>query len=214
MDRQLSLAKCGWILILANVRCFWQAIALIGLTAGAVSAQEPRAGGEEQDAQDLELKIKWEPLKVGRSHFARSLGMLDAERDDYAGNLAGVAVSQIRERKGEASSVALARRMVALSLHLSPRNRKALVVNIQLGRGVVPRPPESDYRPQTMARLLMKRAEMLKKQDGKANLELAGYMLDVALGLDPNNEDVIYMSELHRLDHGEVDWSPLTGDKE
>lgn len=213
-DPELPLAKNGSILILPIVIRNWQVIALIGLTAGLGMAQDPRGEDDERPPVDRNMRIDWEPLKVGRSHFPRNIGMLDAERDDYADNLAGVAVAQLLEQKAAAKSVALARRMVALALHLSPRNRKALVVNIQLSRGAMRRAPETDYRPQTMARLLMKRAEMLKKQEGEANVELAGYMLDVALGLDPENEDAIYLSELHRLDHGDLDWSALTGDKQ
>lgn len=186
----------------------------MALTAGLALAQASEGEGHPPSVRERLKSMDWEPLKVGQSHFPRNLGMLDAERDDYAGNLAGVAVTQLLEKKASDEAIALARQMIGLALHLSPRNRKALVVNIQLGRGAALRAPEADYGPQSMARLLMKRAEMLKKQKGDANIELAGYMLDLAVSLNPDNEDAIFMSELHRLDHGDVDWSPLTRNKE
>ena len=112
-----------------------------------------------------EVKIEWRPLKIAQSKFPRSIGLMDAERDDYAGNLTGAAVVLLHKKKADPESCDLARRMMALALHLSPRNKKAVVVNAQLGRGAVPEPPETDYRPQTLARLLMKRAQLLEKQE-------------------------------------------------
>lgn len=214
LDPQLPLALCWSILILTIVTIIWQVIAVMALTAGLALAQASEGEGHPPSVRERLKSMDWEPLKVGQSHFPRNLGMLDAERDDYAGNLAGVAVTQLLEKKASDEAIALARQMIGLALHLSPRNRKALVVNIQLGRGAALRAPEADYGPQSMARLLMKRAEMLKKQKGDANIELAGYMLDLAVSLNPDNEDAIFMSELHRLDHGDVDWSPLTRNKE
>jgi len=185
-------------------------LALICLSACPGLAQPPRGESGERPRPAGGLKLQWQPLRIVRSHFPPNIGMLDAERDDYAGNLAGVAVTGILEGKAAEASLEQARRMLALALHLSPRNKKAVVINGQLAKGIVPKPPDSDFRPQTMARLLMKRAELLTKQAGKSNLELAGYMLDLAVGLDPDNEDAIYLSEVHRLDHGDVDWRLLT----
>lgn len=167
-----------------------------------------------------QIKIEWQAFKIARSKLPRSIGMIDPERDEYAGNLAGAAVVHLRKHKADHQSCDLARRMLALALHLSPRNKKALVANAQLGRGIVPEPPETDYRPQTLARLLMTRAQQLEKQQedtkeqGRGNVELAGYLLSLAMDLDPKNEDAIYLSELHRINHGEVNWTQLLLDKQ
>jgi len=169
-------------------------------------AQE--GGGQEP------LKLQWQPLKIAASRFPRSIGMMDAERDDYSGNLAGVAIHHLMANKANRESQEVARRMMALALHLSPRNKKAVVLNFQLGKGVVPDAPETDYRSQTLARLLMKRAEILAKQEGPGNLELAGYLFSLAVDLEPENEDAIYHSELHRINHGEADWTKLLTNKE
>ncbi len=167
-----------------------------------------------QEKKEGEIKIEWRPLRIAKSHFPRSIAMMDAERDDYAGNLAGVAIKHLRERKGDKNSRELAVRMMSVALHLSPRNKKAVVINAQLGRGMVPKPPEVDYSPKTLSRLLMNRAKLLEKQEGKENIELAGFLFNLASELDPENEDAIYNSELFRINHGKVDWSKLLLNRE
>jgi hypothetical protein len=34
--------------------------------------------------------------------------------------------------------------------------------------------------------------------------------VQLAANMDPRNEDAVYASEVHRLDHGEFDWSAIT----
>lgn len=165
----------------------------------AVRAQQPEAE-----------RVDWKPLEIKRSYFPRNIGMMDAEREEYADNLAGLAVMQLRVHKFSKQSLDQARRMVALALHLSPRNKRAVVVNAQLGRDMRPEQPEIDYQPKSFARLILKRAELLKKQEGNGNLELGGYLLSLAAELNPKSEDAIYLNALHHLDHGEMDWSRLT----
>lgn len=164
--------------------------------------------------QEKAIKLDWHPLKIAKSHFPRSIGMMDAEREDYADNLAGVAIKHLLANKADEKSRGLARQMMALALHLSPRNKQAVVLNFQLGKGTVPEAPETDYQPKTLARLLMKRAQLLEKQEGQSNVELAGYLFNLATELDPKNEDAIYHSELHRINHGDVDWTKLLLNKE
>ena len=180
-------------------------IALVGMLTPLSFGQEKK---EEQ------FKIEWRPLKIAKSQFPRSIAMMDAERDNYAGNLAGVAIVQLRDRKVDKSSRELALRMMSVALHLSPRNKRAVVLNAQLGRGMVPQPPEVDYQPKTLSALLMNRAKLLEKEGGKENVGLAGYLFHLASELDPKNEDAIYLSELFRINHGEVDWSKLLLNRE
>ncbi|MDX1679433.1 MAG: hypothetical protein R3242_01770 [Akkermansiaceae bacterium] len=135
--------------------------------------------------------------------------MMDAERDDYAANLSGIAVHQLHAGKADEDSQELARQLMALALHLSPRNKQAVVLNAKLAQGKVPPAPATDYRAETMARLLMERGKLLEKQEGKENVELAGYFYQAAVELDPGNEDAIYLSELYRINHDEVAWDLL-----
>jgi hypothetical protein len=154
--------------------------------------------------------IDWQPLKVTRGIFDRDLGMLDSERDEYATNLSDVAVNRLVESKASPAAVVDARRLLALALNLSPRNKRALVASFQLSRGVLPQASEGNYSPQAFARLLQARARLLEKQDGEPNRVLARMFIDLAAAMDPKNEDAVYASEMQRLDHGEPDWKSLT----
>ncbi len=154
--------------------------------------------------------FKWDPPKVAESAFSADFGMLDSEREEYASNLAGLAVNQVVAAKAAPNSMTDARRMIALALHLSPRNKRALVANFQLSRGILPDASPTDYSPQVFARLLLARGQLLEKQGGDENRHAARLFVQLAAVLDPKNEDAIYSSEVQRLDHGDIDWSPIT----
>ncbi len=152
----------------------------------------------------------WVAPKVEKSVFSRDLGMLDSEREEYATNLAGLAVNGMVAANSSPDSIASARRMLALALHLSPRNKRAVVANFQLSKGLVPEVSATDYSPQVFARLLLARGQLLEKQGGAENQKLAHMFMQLAAGMDPKNEDAVYASEVARLDHGEVDWAVIT----
>lgn len=161
-------------------------------------------------AADEKAKFEWKPPVVGAGVFTDQLGMLDREREEYANNLAGYAANRIAAAKATAASLNEGRRLVALALHLAPRNRKALVLSFQLSRGVVPEADPENFRPQVLAGLLFTRSQVLKEQGGAENLLLARVFTELAAEMDPKNDDAVYASELQRLDQGGVDWSALT----
>ena len=176
----------------------WQAVTIVFLSATFLHAAEaPKAFG-------------WDPPKVPHSMFTPDLGMLDTERDEYATNLASHAASLVATSKASPQSLADGRRMIALALHLSPRNKRAIVVNFQLSKGLMPEVSDSNYRPQVFARLLLSRGQLLEKQGGEENKRLARLFVQLASSMDPKNEDAVYASEVHRLDHGTPDWSAVT----
>ena len=160
--------------------------------------------------EDEKKPFLWNEPRVGAGIFTDELGMLDREREEYATNLAIHAVNQVAKQKASAASLEKARRLLALSLHLSARNRRALVANYQLSRGMVPQPVESDYSEEVLARLLFTRAQLLRTQGGPEDQLLGRVFVELAAELDPRNEDAVYSSELLRLDHGKVDWKLLT----
>lgn len=161
-------------------------------------------------AEEGKKPFLWTEPRVGAGAFSDALGMLDRERDEYATNLAIHAINEVAKQKASAASLEKARRILALSLHLSARNRRALVANYQLKRGIVPQPVESDYSEEVLARLLFTRAQLLKKQGGQEDQLLARIFVELAAELDPRNEDAVYTSELIRLDHGRIDWKLFT----
>lgn len=182
--------------MLAAVIRRWQAIVL--------SLCLPVCGADPQ------AKFEWHPPKTGAGLFTEALGMLDREREEYANNLAGYASNRVAAAKASVVSLAEARRMVALALHLSARNRKALVLSFQLSRGVLPEPVPGDYQPDVLAGLLFTRGQLLKQQGGGENGLLARIFTELAAEMDPKNDDAVYASELQRLDQGAVDWPALT----
>lgn len=161
-------------------------------------------------AEEVPKVFAWDPPKVTESAFTRNLGMLDSERDEYATNLAGLAVNRVVAAKASPSSMSDARRMLALALHLSPRNKRALVANFQLSKGVLPEVSQTDYSPQVFARLLLTRGQLLEKQGGDEDRLLARMFVQLAAGMDPKNEDAVYASEVQRLDRGDIDWAVIT----
>jgi hypothetical protein len=184
---------------------FWQAAAVMCATVSCLGAEEAAES------------FAWDAPRVEKSVFSHELGLLDSEREDYATNLATVASNRIATAKASPASLADGRRMIALALQLSPRNKRALVVNFQLAKGVLPELTESNYSPQVFARLILTRGQLLAKQGGGENQKLARYFLQIAAEMDPKNEEAVYASEVQRLDHGAVDWAALAdgpGEKE
>lgn len=180
------------------MKAIWQAATVLSLgMALAHGEEEPKA-------------FVWNPPKVTQSLFTPDLGMLDSERDEYAGNLANHAASLVLSSQASPAALAEARRLLALALHLSPRNKRALVIGFQLSKGIMPELAEGNYTPQAFARLLFSRGRILEQQGGAQNTTLARMFIQTAASMDPRNEDAVYASEVHRLDHGEFDWSPIT----
>ena len=179
----------------------WQAV-LVSLVLPASLFGQEAAG-----------KFQWKEPKVGAGIFTEELGMLDREREEYANSLAGYASNRVAEAKASQASLTDARRFVALALHLSSRNRKALVLNFQLSRGVLPEVVAGDYKPDVLARLLFTRSELLKKQGGAENTLLSRIFIELAAEMDPKNDDAVYAAELQRLDGGNVNWNALTDTK-
>jgi hypothetical protein len=139
----------------------------------------------------------------------KEVDMLDSEREEYATNLATYAANREAASGKKAALSPELRRVIAVALRLSPRNRKALVTLFQINKGVVPEKTEGDYSPQVFARLLLARGQSLEKQTGADNQLLGRVFIELAAQIDPKNEDAVYASEVNRLDHGAVDWSAV-----
>jgi hypothetical protein len=185
--------------ILCLMKRIWQVVMLLGSLATPAWAQEKS-----------DRNIQWTPLKIQASAFSRDLGLLDAERDEYATNLADCAALAVIKTKATQESLEQARKFLSLALNLSPRNRRAIVVNYQLSKGLLPDAAKGDFSPPTLARLLLTRGQILAKSDSQENRMLARMFSHLAAELDPKNEDAIYASEVDRLDHGNLDWTFLT----
>lgn len=162
------------------------------------------------DAQDTASVFEFETPIVRESVFKEGLGLLDRERDEYAGAMATFATNYVAEKKADKSSLDFARKALGLALHLSSRNKRAMVTKFQLGKGTLPKAVESEYSPKTLAALFVARAETLFEQKGEKNRLLARALIDLAVTIDPHNEDAIYAFELQKIDYGELKWSQFT----
>ncbi len=174
----------------------WQVTAFSAIAVSALSAQEVE-------------KFAWELIRVEGRSFSPDLAMMDTERDQYSTNLSNLAANRVAAAKASPASLEQARRFISLALHLSPRNKRAVIVNFQLSQGTLPEAVAVDFSAEAMARLIFTRAGLLLKQDGEENRIVARMFTQLAAQLDPKNEDAVYASEVQRLDHGEVDWSVL-----
>lgn len=164
-------------------------------------------------AQETSPSFAWQAPEVAVSIFTQELQMLDTERDDLSTQLAAAASNRVTQAQASPDALRQARRLLALALHLSPRNKRAVIVNFQLAKGVLPPPAESRYTPQAFSRLLLTRGQLLITQGGEQNRKLSRYFIQLSAELDPKNDDAVYASELQRLDHGPTDWASLTDSK-
>ena len=192
----------------------WMAMALCaGLAGGPLAAQ----GGGPGAAHARYVEPVIEPVVFKFD----DLGMAEIERRQYAENLAAFALLAVAEKhadeEGKLSGVPqekydMARKLVGLALHLDPRSRSGVIANGRLKAGVVPKKSaEASMTAGSFASLLVGRASELRKAGGEDNLRLAGCFLDVAVALDPANDDVIYAFETFKLDGHRPNWKGILG---
>ncbi|MGJ8724866.1 MAG: hypothetical protein ACSHYB_09950 [Roseibacillus sp.] len=155
---------------------------------------------------DASTKLNYETLEVQKSLFG-DFSMLLQERDDYATTLTRFALENAHNAPGDKENMSGVRRLIALALHLSPRNRTAVVSNHQLGKGLLPEQKEGDYSRAVFARLLLTRGRLLKKQTAKNDQFVGRCFVELAAELDARNEEAVYDSEIQKLDEEDVDWS-------
>ena len=169
--------------------------------------KEPQEGKEKKEEGP---KFTYTPPVVERQLFGKDINMLPQERDQYATNLSTYAANLVFEADAGEESLAECRRMLALAMQLSPRNRQALIVNFQLKKGVLPQVKKSDYSASVLSRLLLSRSQLLSQGQNADEQLLARCFVEMAATLDPRNEDAVFAFEIQRLDRGDVNWDEIT----
>lgn len=160
----------------------------------------------------LSAEVKYTEPDVKEARFDTSdVNLLKVDRDKLASSVAAYVVSSIKDG-ADASAMETARKLLGFALHLSPRNRDAVIANFQFKKGLPKRKIQPEYSPVTLAEVLQSRATFLIKNGGNLNVALAGYMLFVAVQVDSTNETAIYELEMYRKDIGAIDWSSLLGE--
>jgi len=161
-------------------------------------------------AEPKKVEFEFKPPVVGGGLFTDDLNMLDRERGEFASNLAAHGANVVAASRASKTALEEARRLLGLAMHLSPRNREALVINHQLRKGIVPEATEGVYSAGVFARLLLTRAQLLDREGGYQDKLLGRAFIELATEMDPRNEDAVYAFELQRLDHGDFDWTMIT----
>lgn len=181
---------------------------LLLLLLAPLSAQEAGEGESSSEAAGQ----GYQSLTIAKSAFG-DFSMLAQERDEYATNLTKLALLAVHDHLDDPKELSrqmlTIQRKIALALNLSPRNRLAVVVNHQLGRGILTPKPDLDYSSDVFARLLLTRGRLLKDENGESDRLVGRFFIELSSILDPKNEDAVYEYEIQKLDGEAVDWSLL-----
>lgn len=148
---------------------------------------------------------------VVKSQFSEELGMLNREREEYARNIAIYAGNRVSTEERKGHSLKIARRLIGFSLHLSPRNSTAVTLDLRLKEGVVPAAVQSEYSDAAFAGLMIERGKSLFQQGGTENAMLGCCLVELAALMDPENQEVLKVSELQRIQNGAISWKIFTG---
>lgn len=170
------------------------------------------SAGEIQSANDESSSkgFEYEPLRIRRSIFdSDNFGMADSERTDFAQQLAALAIDHLHEAGTAAEHLEIARRFLALALQFNPREKSAVVANFRLEKGALPNRIDTKYSKEVFAGLARQVAIRIKQTPHSENILAAGALLNVAVELYPESEDNVFYRELHEIDHGAFDWTPL-----
>ncbi len=97
---------------------------------------------------------------------------------------------------------------LALALRLEPTKKEAFVANYQLKRGETPEPLEGPADPAQIANFFWEYGDSLRAfgEDNPDALKLAGFLMDMAVEVDPDNVDRAYALAMYKQEGNAVDW--------
>ena len=148
---------------------------------------------------------------VVKSRFSDQLGMLNREREEYARNIVIYASNRAAAEERKGHSLLIARRLIGLSLHLTPKNSSAVNLDRRLKDGEIPPKTQSEYSDSAFSGLMLERSKSLLQQGGNENAMLSLYLVELAAMIDPKNKEVINAVELQRIEKGSLSWQVFTG---
>lgn len=144
------------------------------------------------------------------SKFGKELQLLDREREKLAKNLVIYAGNRVVKKNRKGHSLAIARRFIALSLHLAPKNSAATVLDRRLSAGEMPLLARGEYGNDTFSDVLLARSKDLR-QGSKKDVLLSACLVEIAVIVNPKNKAAMRAMELQKIQRGSVDWNQLTG---
>lgn len=149
--------------------------------------------------------------EVTQSCFESGLGMLDRERERFAKNIAVYAGNRVAADKRGKHSLAIARRLIGLSLHLAPKNAVAGALDRRMSDGGVPVREKPEYSNEAFSEVLLARGKDLRKENANDVL-FSRCLVELAALVNPDNKEAIRAMELQKIQYGEVAWSIFTED--
>ena len=155
---------------------------------------------------------EYRPATIEKGVFSGgNLAMLEHEKSGIANQLSTHVINELAPRVEKRDRIAtrLAERMIGLALNLDPQNRIATAANVELGRGIAPATIDAEYSVEVRSQLLVTRAGLLREAEDVSSRVLAGFLLEIAVEINPRNEDAVYQFEMFKLDIGHPDWGIL-----
>lgn len=158
-----------------------------------------------------QLRVDYRAPEIGDAMFDRGVSMLGREQDEYATRLVANAVLLVRVGKGDGASLRRAERLMAVALHLSPKNKAAADVGKSLAAGKIPEQVRGDYYGKVFARLMMMRGQLLLDGGTDRDQILGRCFLSLAMEFDPGNKVLRQRSADAEDEYGMLNWNWLLG---
>ena len=155
---------------------------------------------------------KYKVVQVEAPKFKAGIHMLEREKDAYAQHLASFAVNQVIEANASQASLTRARHLIALALHLSPRNTDAVTANRLLGKKQFPVQKRNAFNKAVLSTLLFTRGKELGKDNGELNQLLAYTFITLAVELNPRHVGAVFEISRYEEQWGKLDWALFTGE--
>lgn len=148
--------------------------------------------------------------QVTKSIFSDQLGMLNREREEYGKNIAIYAANLVVAAERKDHSLAIASRLIGLSLHLAPNNGSAVGLDRRLKNGEIPPREKVEYSDAAFSGLLFERSKSLMQQAGRENTLLAYCLVELSAMIDPKNKAAVEKAELQKIERGSFPWRTFT----
>lgn len=114
--------------------------------------------------------------------------------------------------QGDEADRRLCARALVIALGLDPKNRAAVLASARFRHGDKLKAPKTTVNRESLAQHLAKTASMLVDLGDTPDKALAAYLIDLAYIAAPDNEDVVYETELLKpKTKMSVSWPRLTG---
>jgi len=184
-------------------------------TASSEAAPDPSSVAPSIKSGDVKLQAAYDIVKFNKPVFKEGVTLLAKEQDEFAEHLTKFALTNVVDNEGAKTSIELAEKCLSVALHLSPRNREAVVANFQLSKGLLPKSIKRGFSGKALSSLLSVRANQLLELENATpkDIMLAGCFATIASEMNPQNEDAVYVFQIHEVDHGKIDWGQFHEDK-